>query len=48
MIRRLLATQAPAATVLIRIIVGAVSFTEGIQTDISTVKRVLGGGEYAT
>jgi uncharacterized membrane protein YphA (DoxX/SURF4 family) len=43
--RRLLATRAPAATVLIRIIVGAVFFTEGILKFLYA--RDLGAGRFA-
>jgi putative oxidoreductase len=43
--RRLLATNAPAATVLIRLIVGAVFFTEGIQKFLYSTD--LGAGRFA-
>jgi putative oxidoreductase len=43
--RRLLATQAPAATILIRIVVGGVFFTEGIQKFLYPVD--LGSGRFA-
>jgi putative oxidoreductase len=43
--RRLLATQAPAATILIRIVVGGVFFTEGIQKFLYPAE--LGSGRFA-
>ena len=43
--RRLLATQAPAATILIRIAVGGIFLTEGIQKFL--YPRDLGAGRFA-
>ena len=43
--RRLLATQAPAATVLIRIVIGAIFLTEGIQKFL--YPDDLGAGRFA-
>jgi len=43
--RRLLTTQAPAATILIRIVVGGVFFTEGIQKFLYPAE--LGSGRFA-
>src|SRR5437016_3953902 len=45
MMRRLLATEAPASTVLIRIVVGGVFFTEGIQKFLYPAE--LGAGRFA-
>jgi putative oxidoreductase len=44
-VRRLLATQAPAATILIRIVVGGIFLTEGIQKFLNPVD--LGAGRFA-
>jgi putative oxidoreductase len=44
-VRRLLATQAPAATILIRIVVGGIFLTEGIQKFLYPVD--LGAGRFA-
>jgi uncharacterized membrane protein YphA (DoxX/SURF4 family) len=43
--RRLLTTQAPAATILVRLLVGAVFFTEGIQKFLYPAD--LGAGRFA-
>jgi putative oxidoreductase len=43
--RRLIATQAPAATILVRLLVGAVFFTEGIQKFLYPAD--LGAGRFA-
>jgi putative oxidoreductase len=45
MTRRLLATEAPSATVVIRIIVGAVFLTEGIQKFLCP--EDIGAGRFA-
>jgi putative oxidoreductase len=44
-VRRLLSTNAPAATVLIRVVVGGVFFTEGVQKFLYPAE--LGAGRFA-